>query len=474
MSHAKLLLERQVNTKMTDILAESVFAAGLVFLIFCIFHVGRAKALNKRPGWMWVLAGLCVLSFASTMHFWRHLDGAGAYPMVQYVVGFLGGMVLLTVGLLRVIADSRRNEQMLTAAVEGISEGLIYFDANDRLVLVNGKIAEMYPLARDVFVPGVSYETCLRTGVETGQWGPEDGDDVETWIRRRLDHHFNPKGAVEFNMPDGRIIRVEERKTRDGGIVGVRADITDLRQARREIEAQRDELEKLNTQKDRFFAIIAHDLKSPFSGLLQFSKMLATRSSSMSPKEISEYGKMLHRASEQAYKLLEDLLDWSRLQLDRMEFEPAAMDAKQAIETSLNRLGPLASAKQITLRNDADLKRRVHADAHMVDTILRNLIDNAIKFTPDRGMITVTSGEVGDFGFIEISDTGVGMDPGKLEKLFRLDQKLSSKGTKGETGTGFGLLLCKELVEKQGGQILVQSTEGRGSAVRFTLPLHPN
>lgn len=470
---------------MTDILAESVFVAGLVFLIFYIFHVGRAKALNKRPGWTWVLAGLCVLLFASAIYLWRHLDGAappdspaGAwiYPIAQYVVGFLGGMVLLTVGLLRVVADGRHDERqtddILTAAIEGISEGLIYFDADDRLVLVNGKIAEMYPLAGDVFVPGVSYETCLRAGIDNGQWGPVDGKDREAWIRRRLDHHFNPKGPVEFNMTDGRIIRVEERKTRDGGIVGIRADITDLRQARQEIEAQRDELEKLNAQKDRFFAIIAHDLKSPFAGLLQFSEILATQASTMNAGNVAEYGAMVHRAAEQAYELLEDLLDWSRLQLDRMEFEPAPMDAAQAITTSLNRFGPLASAKQITFKNDADLKYRVHADARMVDTVLRNLIDNAIKFTPDNGVITIRSGETDGFGFIEIVDTGIGMTRKKLENLFHLDQKQSTRGTRGETGTGFGLLLCKELVEKLGGQLHVESAEGQGSSIRFTLPIH--
>ncbi len=481
----RLLSECQVNTMMTKTLAESIFVAGIVFLIFYIFHAGRAKALNERPGWAWVVAGLCVLLFASAIYLWRHLgdgassgspDGAWVYPVVQYVIGFLGGMILLTVGLLRVVADGRRDERqtddILTAAIEGISEGLIYFDADDRLVLVNGKIGEMYPLARDVFVLGVSYETCLRTGVEKGQWGPEDGDDEEAWIRRRLDHHFNPKGPVEFNMSDGRIIRVEERKTSDGGIVGIRADITDLRQARQEIEAQRDELEKLNAQKDRFFAIIAHDLKSPFAGLLQFSEILATQASSMNTKDVAEYGAMVHRAAEQAYELLEDLLDWSRLQLDRMEFEPAPMDAAQAIMMCLNRFSPLASAKQITFKNDADLKHRVHADARMVDTVLRNLIDNAIKFTPDNGVITIRAGETEGFGFIEVADTGIGMTRNKLENLFHLDQKHSTRGTRGETGTGFGLLLCKELVEKLGGHLHVESAEGQGSSIRFTLPIH--
>lgn len=465
---------------MTGILAERVFVASLVCLIFYIFHVGRTKALNKRPGWTWVRAGLCVLSFAATMHLWRHLDGAAlsgnpegaeVFQILQYVIGFLGGVVLLVIGLLRVVTDGLRNEQMLTAAVQGMSEGILYFDSNDRLVLVNSKIAEMYPLARDVFVPGVSYETCLRTGVATGQWGPEQGEDKETWIRERLRHHFNPQGPVAFNTPDKRVIRVEEKRTQDGGIVGIRTDITDLWQAEKEVEAQRDQLSALNAQKDRFFAIIAHDLKSPFAGLLGFSKILATKGATLSAADAAKYGAIVHNAAEQAYKLLEDLLDWSRLQLDRLEYEPEAIDLSEAIQTNLDRWGPVASAKHITLETDTALSRRVHADARMVNTILRNLIDNAIKFTPDEGTVRIKVAEADGFGVIEVTDTGVGMSQSAISNLFRLDVKNSTKGTKGEVGTGFGLHLCKELVEKQGGEIHIGSAEGQGSSIRFTLPL---
>lgn len=125
----------------------------------------------------------------------------------------------------------KQAEELLTVTVDSLPEGFLYFDAQDRLVLVNNRIADIYPLVADVFVPGVSYETCMRTGLDRGQWGPDDGQNKEEWIQKRLAHHYDPKGTVEFNLPDGRCIRVEEKKTPQGGIVGLRTDITELKKA---------------------------------------------------------------------------------------------------------------------------------------------------------------------------------------------------------------------------------------------------
>ena len=137
----------------------------------------------------------------------------------------------------------KQAEEFLATTIDSLPEGFLYFDPDDRLVLVNSKIANIYPLVADVFVPGVSFETCMRAGVDRGQWGPKEGEDKEQWIQERLSYHYNPEGAAEFNLPDGRCIRVEEKKTTAGGIVGVRTDITDLKKIERQL---RDSEERFN------------------------------------------------------------------------------------------------------------------------------------------------------------------------------------------------------------------------------------
>jgi len=390
------------------------------------------------------------------------------------------------------ISDRKRAEEQLKTAIESIPEGFLYFDADDRLVLVNSKIADIYPLVADVFVPGVSYETCMRTGVEKGQWGPDGGQDKEQWIQERLAYHYDPKGSFEFNLPDGRVIRVEEKRTPDGGIVGVRTDITELKSQivelmdrEQRLEAQgmelvalaedavhiRDELDTLNKQKDKFFSIIAHDLRSPFNALLGFSSILESRGPELPADQVSDYGRLVHQAAQQSFALLEDLLDWSRLQMGRMEFDPQPLDVGKSVEAGLFLFEPNAAAKDIKLSADHPRGLMAFADAQMVQTILRNLINNAIKFTPEKGAIAVTARRSGDGIEVAVTDNGVGMTAEKIERLFQLDEKTSTMGTGGESGTGLGLHLCKELVEKNGGKITIESTVGKGSTFKFTLPV---
>jgi len=744
-------------------------------------------------------------------------------------------------------------EKVISDAIEGMSEGFLYFDADDRLALVNTRIADIYPLVADVFVPGVSYEKCMRAGVERGQWGPDNDQDEENWIQARLAYHFDPVGTFEFYTPDGRTIRVEEKKTAGGGIVGVRTDITKLKdveqqlrdsqkrfqdfaeiasdwlweldadlrytfvsnaylritgrnpveiigKTRREmyqgyianekkawhefldvldrhedfegftytyirkdgqprilktsghaifddngkfagyrgtgrdftervkkertaqllreaietftdsvvlfdqdervvftsdryheiypdspskneivgvsleqllrrsltsgqighplaktdpeawvaerlserraldegtgetnhtngriynyryrrtteggqilvqtditerreaeqrieksearlrnilesspfgvailsnktserlytnpqliemfggkstdslmhrkiadswmdpndllelqrvalksgwhfdleshrkridgtpwwclmssrpidfedepahmvwhfdiserkrtdkkIEAQRDELEKLNNQKDKFFSIIAHDLKGPFTALLGYTSLLSADIGHSDKESIIEAASVVHKSAQQVFKLLENLLEWSHLQMRQLGFEPAPVDLTEIIDTNLELFAPSAKEKAIRLSGKRRKPLVVFADVHMVDTVVRNLINNAIKFTSEKGIVTVSARQNGKWAEVKVSDTGVGILADKAARLFLLGENTSTKGTHGETGTGLGLQLCKELVETQGGQIHVESTERVGTTFRITLPLY--
>ncbi|RED45128.1 signal transduction histidine kinase [Aestuariispira insulae] len=239
-----------------------------------------------------------------------------------------------------------------------------------------------------------------------------------------------------------------------------------------ELTEARDALQESNNQKDRFFSVIAHDLKSPFNALLGFSQLLSEQGGMLAREKVTEYGRMVHQAAEAAYKLLEDLLDWSRLNMDRIEFNPEAFNLCDLMQQNEIRFGPMAAFKEIDLILIPPSVRpvRVLADIQMVDAILRNLISNAVKFTHPGGQIILSCKKMGEMVEISIADTGIGIPPDRAAHLFDLG-KGTTQGTQGESGTGLGLQICRELADRQGGQLTFDSTPGEGTTFRFTLPM---
>ncbi len=238
-----------------------------------------------------------------------------------------------------------------------------------------------------------------------------------------------------------------------------------------EVAEQRDKLTELNEQKDKFFSIIAHDLLGPFTVLLNYSAILKRRAESMDREKIAEISESLNESSEQVLQLLEDLLDWSLAQTNQIEFVPAPHNIHELAQEALLALDPVARQKGIELKNQSG-SDMVMVDSRMTKTIIRNLVNNAIKFTPEHGRIKLSAKPNGGELEVMVADTGVGIPQDQLAILFDIDEKTSTVGTGGETGTGLGLKLCKELVEKQGGEISVESVLGKGTKFSFTLPLH--
>lgn len=236
--------------------------------------------------------------------------------------------------------------------------------------------------------------------------------------------------------------------------------------------AAKSELEKLNQEKNKFFSIIAHDLRSPFTALLGFSSLLEQRAETMPPDKIKEFAVFINDAGNRVFKLLENLLEWSRLQMDRVNIQPHLFLVGDVARKTVEVLGPVAQEKNITL-NERGNPPEVYADPNMIDAVIRNLVNNAIKFTPTGGTITVLYGIDADANTARISviDNGVGMSEQVASKLFNIAENSSTQGTAGEDGTGLGLLLCKELVERNHGHLEVESTSDVGSTFSFTLPL---
>lgn len=230
------------------------------------------------------------------------------------------------------------------------------------------------------------------------------------------------------------------------------------------------ELAKLNSSKDKFFSIIAHDLKNPIFAFNHVASLLNDEYDNLDENEMKEFIKMLKDSSKNISELLENLLDWSRTQTGKMKFEPQYLEIFRLAESNIGLAQMSAGKKSITLYNKINPKCTVFADNNMLNTVIRNLISNAIKFTPDNGSITIQQTDYEDFIKFSVIDTGVGIAPENIDKLFRIDSTITEKGTNEESGTGLGLILCKEFIEKHNGKIGVASELGNGSEFFFTLP----
>jgi signal transduction histidine kinase/ligand-binding sensor domain-containing protein len=245
----------------------------------------------------------------------------------------------------------------------------------------------------------------------------------------------------------------------------------ELIKQKKEIEQQKANLQQLNATKDRFFSILAHDIKGPLNSLTAFLNIMTDHLDEMSQEDIRFMSSNLNKSVKNLYSLLENVLSWSRSQMGVLEYVYENANLYHLIENNIQLLSVSAQNKGISLHNEADKDIDVWIDANSINTVLRNLLSNAIKFTSVDGTVTVRTklkdGEVE----ISVADTGVGMSQEVIDKIFKVDSRYSTKGTANEVGTGLGLVLVKEFVEKNHGLIRVESQEGKGSTFIFTLPL---
>ena len=243
------------------------------------------------------------------------------------------------------------------------------------------------------------------------------------------------------------------------------------KKAEEEIKLKNVLLQSVNEEKDKFFSIIAHDLRSPLSAFVGATHILTEEIQTMNMEEIKEITMNMKTSATNIYSLLENLLEWSRLKRGAMDFVPEKINLKEKIEACIDVLSESARKKRIELTFSIPGEMEVFADNHMFDSIIRNLVSNAIKFTPVGGTVIVKAEHYNDQStVIKIIDSGIGMAPELKNKLFLLNERTSRKGTEGEPSTGLGLLICNEFVKKHNGKILVNSELGKGSVFSLTLP----
>jgi len=237
-----------------------------------------------------------------------------------------------------------------------------------------------------------------------------------------------------------------------------------------EIIAQNEQLLYLNATKDKFFGIIAHDLRNPFNNILGLTELLVNEPKEFNSSKCLEFVKTIHNSAHSAYKLLSNLLDWAMMQTGRTAFRPEFILLEDLIIDTLEITSVISQAKNISVYSEKNLGIQVFADKNMLNIILGNLLTNAIKYTQKNGTVKIEVSTIGDMVQISVIDNGIGIDGKTIGKLFQINEKISTLGTENEKGTGLGLILCKEFTDKHGGKIGVESELGKGSKFWIKLP----
>lgn len=235
-------------------------------------------------------------------------------------------------------------------------------------------------------------------------------------------------------------------------------------------EKKEMQIKKLLDDRNQFFSIIAHDLRSPFNGIIGLSELLLEKDNELNNEETNEFIELIHQSSKNTFSLLDNLLTWSQSQTGSLEFTPKNTEISAIIDKTIHLLTNIAKSKNITIHSKIEKNQYIIADKNMLETVFRNLISNALKFTNNNGEVILSMEKKNNQIIFSIQDNGIGIAQEKITSLFAINQKNNTLGTNNETGTGLGLMLCKDFVEKHSGQIWVKSELGKGSTFMFSIP----
>ncbi|RXQ95058.1 PAS domain-containing sensor histidine kinase [Ancylomarina salipaludis] len=355
--------------------------------------------------------------------------------------------------------ELHESEIRFRTLVENATDLVMRFDREYRYVFINSASLHVFGIPPEDFIGkthhdmGFPYDLC--------QLCEEEMDKVfESGISDVIDFSIEVKGReISFEW---QLIPEFDEEDEIPYLMAVARDVTKRKQSEKALE------EALKT-KDKFFSIIAHDLKNPFGSLRALSEALQLNDD-LTKEEINEFAEIIHASACQGYDLLENLLDWSRSQRGNIKCEPEEFDLIELVESNINLLQANIHKKKINIHFNPDHNKTVFADKYMVDTIIRNLMANAVKFTYMYGNIEISLLDREKHYGLSIKDDGKGISQENQTKLFDMDNQYSSKGTAMETGTGLGLILCKEFIDCNNGEIWVESENGEGSCFSFIVP----
>ena len=361
----------------------------------------------------------------------------------------------------------KESEEKYKRLFQFMDEGIVRTDNNGFIILANNALARMfgYNLPADIIGKHI---TILYPAETREQMGKELEKVSQLY---NFEIFTKTKQGKEMYL----LCNIKENANENGEIIGregIIRDITELKTIELALRKSEANLKEAISTRDKFISILAHDLRTPFNALIGFSELLKEDLENYSKEEIKSFIDNIYEVSTNTFSFLNELLEWATTQQDMVAFNPENIQLIQIVNECFLLVSNVSKAKDIGLNCCVPPELYVFADRNMLKAILRNLISNAIKFTPKFGQVKIFASIKQSYLEIIVSDTGIGMDTNTIQSLFKIGKTKSAKGTEGERGTGFGLLLCKEFVEKHGGTIWVESELGKSSNFKFTMPIN--
>lgn len=373
-------------------------------------------------------------------------------------------------GVSRDITERRKVEmeyRKLSVATEQSPSSIVITDLNGVIEYSNPKFSEVTGYTREeVYGKNPRVLKSGRTPKDEYKnlWDTIKSGNV--WRGEFENRKKNGDVYYEFAV----IAPIKDEKDNITHYLAVKEDVTERKIVENALKESEEKLKELNSTKDKFFSIIAHDLINPLGSFKGMTQLLSESYDDFEEEERMSFLHAMRTSSENIYKLLENLLQWSQSQRGTLRVIRKNFDLRLLIKNNIELSKHTADSKNITLLNHVENSVIVNADANLINTVVRNLISNAIKFTPQNGNVIISAKSDEKMTTVSVQDSGIGMSNAVMDKLFRIDQNISMLGTSKEKGTGLGLILCKEFIEKHGGNIWVESSEGSGSTFIFTIP----
>jgi adenylate cyclase len=373
----------------------------------------------------------------------------------------------------RLTAEREHERKTLAAAIATISDGFVLYDADDRIVVCNERVREIYPQRADLFRPGTSFREILDAAVARSV--PDlNGRTPEEWIEERLRQHAAPYSVAEHSYRNDLWVRVTQRKTHDGGTVVVYTDITELKRRQIELEQAREEAEAANRTKSQFLANMSHELRTPLNAIIGIAEILHEEAQEEREEALSEPVGRIVRAGKHLLMLINDILDLSKIEAGKLDLYPEEIDVTTLIGELTKTTQPIADKNNNKFIVDCPADIGVmQADSTRVRQVLLNLLSNACKFT-EKGEIRFTAEREADGSarslVFTVADNGIGMTEEQLGRLFQEFSQADSSTTRKYGGTGLGLAISQHLCRAMGGEITVKSAAGRGATFTVRLP----
>ena len=373
----------------------------------------------------------------------------------------------------RLTAEREKERETLVAAIATISDGFVLYDANDRIVVCNERVREIYPGVADLFRPGISFREILDAAV-AGSVLQLNGRTPEEWVQDRLRQHSKQYSVAEYSYRNDLWVRVTERKTHDGGTVVVYTDITELKQRQHELEEAMQQAESANRAKSAFLANMSHELRTPLNAIIGLTEMLVSNAARFGTEKATEPLRRVHRAGEHLLELINQVLDLSKIEAGKLELNPERVNIPRLVDEVVGTARSLAeqNKNRLTVECPSDIAP-LYVDALRLRQILLNLLSNACKFTKDGEVsLRVTPATADGRGRLDfvVTDSGIGMTPDQLDKLFQEFTQGDQSTARRYGGTGLGLAITRRLCRMMDGDVTVTSEAGKGSTFVVHLP----